>query len=568
MQRTEQVSSGAGLLLLLGQLLVMLQMVHGYRIDVSGPMSGYDYVGYRQMPHFMVGMFSRTSPLSYASGSQDVSPTVTISIDITGTAAASAQIYIYNADVIERAVWKDVPGAHPCMDLGQNSGVGIAKNMSENAFGVAAGMLMVGEPFYTIREKLYLKDTGLYIVTFNVCRYKNVTFQTANGTWLTRRQLDVTGWRDMKLTGFVDFHNPFGFLPGQSYGFLPTYVTLFALSLIVLLIYSVMAFRVGRERMLRYQWVLLALAGLSVLAYLLLMSYFSNLNRSNTDSYGVFITGSLLLIVRNTVGALAMFLMCYGWGVCHRSVPPVPAFIALAGVVVRLGVNLCEFLMSQALFSVRTGIAGFSSSDNPAAAWRVLRVTGIVLDLAIGVACAVALLRCIRTLSAQNMRAKLLLFKRTSIGLGIGAVLAAGWAGIMLHESTAPLMTFGEVQWEVAWVPDAVWELLYFSIFTTVLMIWLPQVSSYYQFYGEEIPAGGDNTDTSDSKSRQARRKGAPKLSKPSPAVTPSHSAAGDKGPVIASAVVERKPRPTVSRGTERFSHDATDAVELDLVPC
>jgi hypothetical protein len=557
--------------LFLAALSLVAWLAQAYRIDVTGPMASYDYIGYRPVPNYMVGMFSRTSALSYASGTQDTSPTVTISVDISGTASASAQAFVYNADIVERIVWREVPGAHPCMDVGQSSGVGITPNMSDNAFGVSAGMLMVGEPFYTIRERLYLKDTGLYIVAFNVCRYKNVTFQTANGTWLTRRQLDVTGWRDMRLTGFVDFENPFGFLPGQSYGFLPTYIALFVLSLLVLLIYSIMAFRVGRERMLRYQWVMLGLSALSVAAYFFLMTYYGHLNRTNVDSYGLFIAGSLLVILRNTVGALATFLMCYGWGVCYRSVGQAAAFSSLSIFVVRLGANLCEFLMSQTLFSVRTGVSGTSSSEDTTTAWKVLRVLGILLDVVIAAACALALRRCMAALALQGMRSKMIIYRRTAISLAVGSLLALGWAGVMIHKSTAPLMTFGEAQWEVAWLPDAVWELLYFSIFSTIVMVWLPFTSSFYQFYGEEIPSGTPVEPETASRNRHSRKKAQsiPKPSKPSPVVTPS--ASGREGLVVVStgesAAIERKPRPaTVCRVAAERVASETDGVELEAL--
>jgi hypothetical protein len=227
--------------------------------------------------------------------------------------------------------------------------------------------------------------------------------------------------------------------------------------------------------------------------------------------------------------------------------------------------------MSQTLFTVRTGITGTSSGDSSTTAWKVLRVTGIALDIIIAAACAAALRRCMLTLEAQRLRAKALLYKRTAVSLGLGLCVAAGWAAVMIHRSTAPLMTFGDSQWEAAWVPEAVWELIYFAIFTTVIMVWLPQASSYYQFYGEEIPATPRDESLGSPRYRVSRKKASsvPKPSKPSPIASPSSSR---EGLVVVStgesAVTERKPRPLdVGRvsGSDRAVSD-TDGIEMDAV--
>src|SRR5262249_12797717 len=150
----------------------------------------------------------------------------------------------------------------------------------------------------------------------------------------------------------------------------------FVLSAVVTIVAFAFAFRVGRAALLRYHHVLLGEAVVSTIAYALLFGYYQTLNSSNEDYYAVFVLGKLFLIIRNTVGLAALFLVCSGFYLLQLSMARATFGMLLLGLVARVTLNVLEFGLFQwsTNLGATTGLWGVSSQQTANLGWKISRV--------------------------------------------------------------------------------------------------------------------------------------------------------------------------------------------------
>lgn len=486
-------------------LVVALGSAMGLQITLPRQiLQPYQPNEYRQLPYQLVGIHARDSMVARLSGHSDTHPRIDIFIDAVGGPNREFQVFLYEAEFIEQYIIPSTRAvaASPCMDAGQSHGVAFFDNMTDYAWRLNAGALMVGPStdyaLFSVRDRIYPLHTGLYIVTMNACRYKNLTVKdSVTGAVRIERQLDVSGWESMNVNGKITVKNPYGYLPGQAYGYLPSYAVLLFVAVGVCFVYSVFCFRVGTSRLLSYQWVMLGLTIISVVAYLLVLSYYSALNDRDEDKYPLFVTGKVLIIIRNTVGVFALLLMCYGVGVAVRAARPLSMGLMIVGVVLRLVLNLVEFGLFESAtnLSGTTGMWGISSAQRSNLGWRTARVFGMVVDGLFGALAAYFLFYTINHLGRVGWKRRLALYRRTAATLLVGLVVACLWALIVYKISDGPLGTFGEANWAYMWLPDMLYELMYFVTFSSLCMVWLPRTGDLVYLNSEEL-ATKDGTGT------------------------------------------------------------------------
>lgn len=444
----------------------------------------YRLIGYRQQPYFSFGIYSKDSFLAKVSGHTDRHPHVEIFIDAKGGPSQYFQVFLYNADIVEGTIMPSTLRATtPCMDVGQERGVAFFSNMTPHAFALNSGGEMIGPvdqyPMYSVREGIFPMDTGLYVVTMNACRY------TTNAAG--DRVLKVNDWSEVTLRGSIVVRNPFGYLPGQLYGFIPAYSALLVLAVVVLALFGGFAFRVGKAALLLHQWGMLAVAALNVLSYTFLLSYYSTLNEQNVDRLGVLVCGTVLVAFRNTLGALLIYLICYGYKVVVHNIRPAKVALVALTVVSRLSLNLTEAGMLFSATEGSYGMWGTGSMQEANLGWKLVRTFGIVVDVFIGIITAGTLFCTLQHLRSAALKRRLMLYQRTAAVLGFGIVIGASVALAVFNAADGPLGQYSESQWKVFWLPPVLFEVAYFFIVSAVLLVWLPRKGDLFFLHAETV---------------------------------------------------------------------------------
>lgn len=465
---------------------VLLTACGAVKVSIPpGPLSSYTLAGYRQLPYFAVGLYSKDSFLSHISGHTDLHPRIEVNLDASGGPAQYFQVFVYNADVIEGSVMPLHGAATPCMDAGQSRGVAMFPEMEGFAFALNAGAVMVGPAAqyssFAVRERIFPQNSGLYVVTLNACRYVNHTG--------ARRSLVLDDWGSAHVSGTISFRNPFGYLPGQQYGFLPSYTVFLVLSLAVWSVALLFSLRAGFRSLLQFQKVLFLVASLCVLAYILLLAYYSRLNTEDEDLPFLFIGGKILVMLRNTFGAGVVMTLCIGSGIVAGSVSTAASFTVTLACCARLVLNIIEFGLYHESTSISGGMWGVASAQKPNLGWKITRAFGLAFDCFFGAIAALYLYTTIRRLGAAGMKRRHALYRRTAAALLVGAVLGVAWAALVTNLSDGPLGSFGEAHWKIMWLPDVVFELLYFVTFSSVCMVWLPRKADLLQLAEEIAPS-------------------------------------------------------------------------------
>jgi hypothetical protein len=470
-------------------------LAHGFTIEIpQGTLTKYQYLGYRQHPFYAFGIYSKDSFLAKLSGHTDLHPHVQFFIDAQGGPSQYFQVYLYNADVVEGTIMPStLHSVTPCMDIGQDRGVAVFSNMTRFAFALNSGGEMIGTsaqyPMFSVREGIFPENTGLYVVTMNACRY----VKNASGD----RVLKVDDWSATTIEGSIVVRNPFGYLPGQLYGFIPAYSVLLVLSVGVFAVYGLFCFRV-RKNLLSYHWAMLLVGGQSVASYTLLLSYYSTLNEQNIDRFGVLVCGTICIILRNTFGALVVYLMCYGYKVIVHTMHPVKLGLIVAATVARLALNLSEAGLLFSATRSTYGMWGLWSMQEAHLGWKVTRTFGLAVDVMIGAATAGTLFVTLRHLRSAAWKRRLMLYRRTAAVIAFGVVLGLLWISIVFWAAEGPLGQFAETQWKLFWLPTILFEVTYFTTVSGVMIVWLPRKGDLFFLHAEtaaieQCPPPGEN---------------------------------------------------------------------------
>ncbi|CUG92442.1 membrane-associated protein, putative [Bodo saltans] len=463
--------------------LVISQAANAFTINIpkGTTLPSYQTVGYRQYPYFSFGIYSRDSFLTKISGHTDLNPHVEITVDAIGGPQAFFQMYLYNADIIEGVMMPStLHTGTPCMDIGQNRGVATFSEWSQYAFALNSGGVMLGDathyPFYSVREGIYPLNTGLYVMTMNACRYVNNT--------AGNRYLKTDDWSQTLVQGSIVVRNPFGYLPGQLYGFMPAYSALLIAAVGLFIVYGIFIIRV-RTTALRYHWAMLGVAALNVLAYLLLMSYYTTLNTENNDRLGLLVCGTIFVVFRNTLGVVVMYLVAFGYKVIVHSIPPIKAGLIGLAAVARLALNLTEASLLFSATRSNYGMWGTWSMHESNLGWKVCRTFGLVLDVLVGLIISGTLWYTLRHLHSAAWKRRLMLYRRTAAVLSVAVVVGVVMSLIVFYHAEGPLGQYSETQWKIFWLPTVLNEVLYFSALSGLLLVWLPRKSDLFFLHAE-----------------------------------------------------------------------------------
>lgn len=438
----------------------------------------------RQVPYERVGVFGADTWQVQKTG-RDYESYVDVNLVVLNPPHQFFEVFVYQAEFMENNLWKaGGSDTHACSDHGQKAGAYLPFNYTD--YGVIIQGIPMADGSISVVGRSTLKRTGLYIITMNACRYMYFDWTTstyyddkpAGTAGISTSRVLVTGdWGGIRIFGGITVRNPYGFVPGQSYGAIPFYAIWFLATIVVLTVLLCAIFYIGYLKVVSYHWMLVVMMTFSCAAYMFIVIYFGLLNETNRNDLVLFGFAQVLLIVRGTATRLIVFFLASGIDITRRDLELRTKVIVFAG----------GFVYFMALI-ILLAISELSGDDSAADHARIVSAQGMgarqglqaawfIFEIVIAIVVGVALHKSMKETTKANDVHRHKLFQRTAVLLTIYAAFAFIW---FLYSTFAPfgVGTLNESNWQSWWFQAAAWEIGYLEVIVGCVIIWFPSKES------------------------------------------------------------------------------------------
>ena len=312
-------------------------------------------------------------------------------------------------------------------------------------------------------RKFPIPTTGMKVVLFAACN-------------------ELVG--QVKINGFSEWRNPYGYLPGELFGLLPFFSKMALVYLVVALVWALASLRNWRELMLLQTFATIVL-GFGMMEMAVRYFDFATFNREGMRATALMVLSSLFHTMKQTVSRVLVLVISMGFGVIKPDLED-----STKRAVVGLGVAFFFFAALQRLYELLSHTSPLSFAQY----FTMLPVAA--LDLVFGVWIFFSLNHVINFLADKEGNVhKLQLFKSFRVVLGITVLVAFVWSLAYVF-----IVVSGRVstEWKTRWVYDAIFDILYLAVLIAILFLFRPlSNSSSFAFSYAQVPAalrvGGGN---------------------------------------------------------------------------
>lgn len=217
------------------------------------------------------------------------------------------------------------------------------------------------------------------------------------------------------IDGSTLWMNPYGFLPGELYHFMPFYGVMSLMYLSLGVLWFILCARYWRE-LLRLQNCISGVIALGMVETATWYFDYVSFNSTGTRGIGPIVFGVFASTVKKTVSRLLVLVVCLGYGVVRPTLGNVATRVMLLGVV--------YFIFSMILDTV-SNISPITEISVPLRLLFILPVA--FLDATFYWWIFSGLSRTLLQLSQRKQSAKLTLYRRFSHVLILSIVLSAAW---------------------------------------------------------------------------------------------------------------------------------------------
>jgi len=277
---------------------------------------------------------------------------------------------------------------------------------------------------------------------------------------------------EVLISGQTSWHNPYGFLPGELFPFLPFFGFVCFAYVVVGVVWLLLC--------LRYASLLLPLqsyiGGVILLGIIESATWYLDYRAFNSGgSRGVapVVVGVLISTVKKTVSRLLVLAVCLGYGVVR------PTLGSTAYKVLTLGV---VYFVFSAVLDVASNVSQISEVSPPLRLAFILPVA--VLDAVFYWWLFSGLARTLSQLSSRRQSAKLQLYRRFSYILLASIALSGVWVTWQIAVIVSDTL---DARWASLWMFDAFWHLLYLCILLATCYLWSPNKNNLQYAYMDEI---------------------------------------------------------------------------------
>lgn len=321
-----------------------------------------------------------------------------------------------------------------------------------------------GSKMVHISTKEKVEDTGLHFVTLQACG----------------ASLD-----SMDLTGKLRFRNPYGYLPGVMYGFLPFEFIRMLAFLIFDMVFLFLLMR-NRETALPLHYAAMGVLVIATIESAVWAGAFMSMNSSGAPYCcpfpPVLIAAMTVQVFLRTLVRCLLLLICLGYGIVRTELD------RAEGTAVAI-MTLC-FLATGILASSANAMSA-ASSGGVDSGWAL---PAYLVDMIFLMWIYTSLVKMLETLQESGETFKLGMYQQLARTITFFMFVFVIMTVLMLGvEVDEPNWLF-----EWLWVLDVIWEVINFAIIVAVCIIWRPSPTSGMLAYSKQLATSEDQADEVD----------------------------------------------------------------------
>ncbi|CAM9344547.1 unnamed protein product, partial [Heterosigma akashiwo] len=292
--------------------------------------------------------------------------------------------------------------------------------------------------------------------------------------------LQTAGAPYVAVAGRVAFKNPYGYLPGMYFGFLPWSGIRMCLYVLFDVFFFVLFMRY-RDKLLRVHY---GIALVLAVATLEATSWFATYELSNRTGTPFccpmppsLVTSIVLENLRKTATRALVLLISLGWGVATPTLPRKRA--------VQAGIITVAYMASGYLFQITQIVAAADVKAGGVATQDPLySLPYVACDLFFIYFIYFAFVHTMNTLRSKRETAKLEMYQLLGKVLAAFIVTFAALTLLMLLCKVAGLY----FPWQMVWVETASWDILNFAATVAICLIWRPSPRAQLMAYASQLP--------------------------------------------------------------------------------
>eukprot|EP00818_Percolomonas_sp_WS_P002248 CAMPEP_0117439670 /NCGR_PEP_ID=MMETSP0759-20121206/2683_1 /TAXON_ID=63605 /ORGANISM="Percolomonas cosmopolitus, Strain WS" /LENGTH=515 /DNA_ID=CAMNT_0005231389 /DNA_START=176 /DNA_END=1723 /DNA_ORIENTATION=+ len=316
---------------------------------------------------------------------------------------------------------------------------------------------------YHDRITLSSQNHAPYHRTFGVSKSGVYYLLMINCESGAKEQADPTA--SIRISGYIDFKNPYGHLSAEEYGFLPLYliagVTYFIVGLIWML-----SMLLNFKNLIRLQIWISLLLGLQILEAGFYYMRFALQNDWDTTSPFILACSTLATIYRKSTIRLLVLALSLGYGLVRENLGSTTYFMSVLAFIHLIAG--CVHEIAQISYS--------HLKITNATIVAILQLPLVAADAIFYVWTFIAIIRLIRQLRVRKQFQKVTLYKRFFFVLIIYGVACTLWF-IYTRYHMLQSQSVRDSQWETAFTDRGVWYIMELGIFLCMMILFRPSVT-------------------------------------------------------------------------------------------
>ena len=276
---------------------------------------------------------------------------------------------------------------------------------------------------------------------------------------------ELTG--DVVISGTTEWINPYGYLPGELYGFMPFYGRISLGYLVAAFVWMFVCFRHWKQLLMLQNFITVVMA-LGMIEMLLRYYDFHNLNKNGTRSMPLMLTAVVFTSIKKVVSRMLVLVVSMGYGVVRPTLGDAGSRILILGAVYLVFV------------SIQYTVESLSHSEQVSFSQYLMLLPVALLDVLFYFWIFRALVVTVKTLEVKRQGMKLLMYTRFQRILYCSVVISALWGAFYTF-----IVASGRIQaeWERRWIYEGFWDVIYFGILITMMVLWRPAKHAHRYAY-------------------------------------------------------------------------------------
>ena len=286
----------------------------------------------------------------------------------------------------------------------------------------------------------------------------------------------------VKVDGFAESMDPYGYLPADLFGNLPFYGMLSCAYVVIGIAWLSVCVLHSAELLPLQMWITAVLA-LGMIETTVLFMHYLTWNDYGSPSLFASTLSMIFGVTKRAASRVLVLMVSLGYGVVRPSLGDEMDKILYLGATYFL-LSLV-YTISAIMPSKRT------APNEPQADMQALIVMMLAgIDTTFYIWIMMSLNNILVSLAARRQTAKYTLYHHFRSVLGASLLLSFCWAMYSVF------VIFGDHvdrNWEARWTIDALWEVTYLVIFVAIAYLWAPSKNSQRYAYSVELTQLGES---------------------------------------------------------------------------